>query len=118
MPIIKDPKMNPREKEFGLVYVEGYKAHLKYFKKRNSENRRLAAGSWVEFDEKKNKITLYEDQIIIEGMIVVGEVKGDFENKTSIDDAPVIFWLRDNGTDSLTESIMDDLIGDQSNVPI
>ena len=115
MPIIKDPKMNPTEKAFGLVYIEKYDAHFKYFKKRNSDNRFLAAGSIVEID--KNSIILYQNTIVIQGMIVKGDIKGDFENSTTAGVAPIVNWLKANGTDTLDQSKLDELMAGNSEVP-
>jgi len=107
MPIIKDPKMNGTEKEFGFVYDEKKDSHLIYKKKKNRKNRRLVAGTRVAID--KNNITEFSEERRVEGMYVYGEIKGDFDDSTMPEEAPVIDWLRTHGTNDLTNAVLDDI---------
>ena len=101
MPIIRDPKMNPRERDFGIVFIHELGGNFKYEKTRN-QNRLLVAGSIVNFDiEKDNSITYYHVVRTIDGMPIIGEIKGKLDEVTDGDNAPVVDFLKDNGTSEL-----------------
>jgi len=112
---IKDPRMNPKERAFGYVYIEEKDGNYKYSKKKNSKNRLLVAGSIVEI--RPNNIKDYKTPITIEGMVIKGTITGDFGNKTTSSNAPVINYLKDQGSNSLNRTKLDELMDGNSEVP-
>lgn len=119
--IIRDPKQNPVEKEFGIIYIEDLDHHhFIYRKKVNDQHRTrlFVAGTVVDItvDEKKNKIDYFDFPILVDGIICYGEFKNpEFRDITAKDNAPVIFHLRNNGYQTLREEQINQWIDELDN---
>jgi hypothetical protein len=114
--IIRDPKQNKSEKLYGIVYIPSLRGCFQYRKKRNDVSRYLVAGSIVEV--KTNNVDFYSDPLVIDGMLVLGKINNpDIEDKTDEKAGPVTKWLKSNGASSLNEEKMDELIGDDTELP-
>lgn len=124
--IIRDPKVNPREKSFGIVYLPDFGGNFKYFKtKSNKKTRGFLPGSVV-YIELKSDPEYYDDTMWIDGIPVKGQIENNpetFSNITDGQNAPIIsiFYNKITGAtgDDATEIIADivESSGIQSDVP-
>jgi hypothetical protein len=109
--IIRDPKMNPREKSFGIAFIHDLGGNFIYDKKRNF-NRNLVAGSIVNFEASTDSpIEYYPTERIIDGMHIIGKIKNiEFTDITDASNAPVINFLKNNGSNMLNDEELNKLM--------
>jgi hypothetical protein len=119
--IIRDPKQNPREKDFGIVYCNDLGGNFKYEKKGNNagnKNRFLVAGDIVNFSPGPSDIRYYNNPITIDGIPIIGEIKNlKLDAITDEDNAPVINWYKSNGTAAMDNHEMKKLMEGNSDLP-
>ena len=88
--IIRDPKQNPFEKEFGIIYIPDLNMNVKYFKSKGSTSRGLIAGVIASVNE--SSIHYYPNEQIIDGISVAGYTnqKLDYDENLNKRKAPAI----------------------------
>ena len=94
---IRDPKMNPREKAYGIIYINELGGHFKYFKSKG-KNRLWLAGEIIMFAiTTDQQITYYNTPRTIDGISVIGEIEKDlnFAADPNLEtNAPVINYMK------------------------
>lgn len=111
--IIRDPKMNPTEKEYGILYVPELKFNLKYFKGYESDARGMLAGALVKI--KEYEVCYYPVPRLIDGIFIHGYTKETLEYNEELNKlkAPVIhaFIYKLGGIKGIIEIIKAQLEG-------
>lgn len=106
--IIRDPKQNPRERNFGILYVPDWGYNLKYPKVKGQDSQCLLAGTYVDIKESDFEPltpTQYIDGITIHGIIKSAiQIKKQLQNA---DKAPVVekIYQRVGGIDGIRQAI-------------
>ena len=79
-----DPKLNPRERDFGIVYVPDFGGNFKYHKSTGKAHTRgFLHGSKVYFDGYPE---IFPNTLIIDGIPVIGYFKDTIDVKYVPDD--------------------------------
>jgi hypothetical protein len=88
--IIRDPRQNPVEKEYGIVYIPELDINIKYFKTKGSPSRGLIAGVLVNLSEPT--IRYYPEPQEINGILVRGYTPQQliYDKTRNQDDAPAV----------------------------
>ena len=74
-----DPKLNPRERDFGIVYVPDFGGNFKYHKSKGKPlTRGFLHGSKVYFDGYPE---IFPNTLIIDGIPVIGYFKDTIDVK-------------------------------------
>lgn len=94
---IRDPKMNSREKAYGIIYINELGGHFKYFKSKG-KNRLWLAGEIIMFAiTTDQQITYYNTPRTIDGISVIGEIEKDLNfaaDPNLATNAPVINYMK------------------------
>ena len=118
--IILDPRQNPRERDFGIIYVNEMGGHFKYYKKKGEHNNRLwFAGDLVTFEiSSPNQVEYYSTPRIFNGIPVLGELPFSTRltlHPESATRTPIANYMREtmpNGNHGWDESTIDTLVPD------
>ena len=115
--IVRDPKQNPRERDFGIVYINDLGGNFRYQKTR-SRNRFLVAGDIVQLIiPNDSSIEYYPIIRTIDGIPIIGEIKNlDLTPITNGDNAPVIYWYKTTIGSQMNEAKMDELMRGKSDL--
>ncbi len=119
--IIRDPKQNPVEKEFGILWIPDMGIHVKYYKKKNNPKRWLLAGTIVKV--KEDDIVPLDAVQWIDGIPIYGKIVKEKNIEQLPDDIekmkrmPLIhkFYKLLEGTDKTVEDIIDETIQEAQN---